>query len=300
MNTFVKGLICALGATLIWASNYPVSRFLFGNHAGSFNEFFLTLLRYMLTVLCLLPFTLKRGDWQIFRKDWRRDGKIFVILGVFGLAEGLTAFIALKYTTAARASLMANTSPVFTLLISWLMAREKVTGSKIAGMMLGLAGVILLGCSGGGDMFAAEKNMSIGDMLALLSGVCWALFTVFGTLIAVKYNGAFCACMLRIISLIFILPLLFIFPGNITLAMPAVVWCGIVWLAVFPSGVAVALWSRGQKYLSPGLLGAFGYISALSAALSSVILLGEKISWQLVAAALLIFAGMGAMMRHKK
>ncbi len=300
MNSMGKGLLGAFSATAIWAVNYLVSRALFGEYAEKFNEFFISVLHCILTVLCLLPFTFRNGDWQLFRRNWRRDGGMFLLLGFFVFAEMLCVFVSAKYTTAARSSLMANTSPVFTLLISFLAAKESLNGRKITGMLMGLTGVMLLGSSGGGDMFFAGGSMIFGDLLALISGVCWAAFTVFGSATAVKYGGMFFACLLRMISLLFILPLLVVFPEKITLQMPAAVWCGIAWLGIFPCGVAVALWSRGQKYLAPGLLGSFGYVSALGTVLLSAIVLGEKVTWQLVTSAVLIIAGVGLMMRHEK
>jgi len=71
-------------------------------------------------------------------KDWG----LFLFLAAIGIVgEGVLVFVATKYTPSARASLMANLSPVFTVLLSLLFAKEMLTGRKVTGMMLGFIGI---------------------------------------------------------------------------------------------------------------------------------------------------------------
>ena len=80
--------------------------------------------------------------------------------------------------------------------------------------------------------------------------------------------------------------------------LPLLVWIGIVYLGCGPSGLAVGLWRQALKYLPAGELGAFGYVSALSAVVFSVIFLGEKVTWGFAAAAALIVSGVSLMLRR--
>ena len=167
-NKRILGLCCAFLATLCWASNYPVSRFLFGKGAENLDEWAVSCLRLILALVFLLPFTVKKGDYRRLLENWRSDGKFFLLMSIFTLGEVLLAFVALKYTTAARASLMANASPLFTLLISVLAAKEVFTGRKILGLLMGLAGIILTASSKGGDAFSNGLSM----LLATRGGIC--------------------------------------------------------------------------------------------------------------------------------
>ena len=296
----LTGLLCALAATLCWASNYPVFRLIFkSSGTGNIDEWWSSWLRTALCTLLMLPFTFTSPgeSWGKFSKNWKQDWKIFLMLGFFLFAEGALCFAAAKYTTAARTSLFANTAPVFTMLISFVCAREALTGRKITGMLMGLGGIILAACTRGGDAFTVTGVTTLwGDMLALLSGVFWALFTVFGGDASSRYNGAFCTVLYRFSGLLLTLPLLFF--CNVTLDMPLKVWLGLIYLAAFSGGIAVWLWSYAQKHVEPGVLGSFGYLSAFCAALFSTLFLGEKITLPFIAAFVLILSGMGLIIKQ--
>ena len=292
------GLLCAFIATMCWACNYPVSRLMLGG--TQLDEWYLSYLRIIIAVLFMLPFTFKSGDWQLFRKNWKFDWKMFLFLGCCSIVEGVLCFVALKYTTAARASLMANTAPVFTLLISLLFAKEKANASKIAGMILGLCGIVLVALSQGKDIFSSGISTLGGDMLAVISGIFWSLFTVFGGNVSKKYSGLFCSVMFRATGLFLMIPVLIIFNSKITFDLPPRVWIGTLYLGIISSGVAVGIWSFAQKYVKPGALGAFGYLSALSATVFSMIFLKEQITLPFVIAFIAILSGVFLMIRNKE
>ena len=289
----LAGLFCALAATMCWASNYPVSRLIFNNGIGNVDEWWSAWLRNFFCAFCLLPltFTAKKDGWGKLISNWKSDLKIFIFLGVALVLESAMCFAAAKYTTAARTSLFANTSPVFTLLISFLFAKELLTGRKILGVLMGLTGVIIAAVSRGSDAFTANSLSTLGgDMLALISGVFWAIFTVFGGEASTRYNGIFCTVLYRVCGLLVLTPVLFF--CDISFKLPLTVWLGLLYMAVVSGGFAVWLWSYAQKHVEPGVLGSFGYLSAFCATLFSMLFLKEKITLPFVAAFILILGGM--------
>ena len=300
-NKRFLGLCCAFLATLCWACNYPVSRYLFGKGAENLDEWAVSYLRLILALIFLLPFTVKKGDYKRFCENWRSDGKFFLIMSIFTLAEVLLAFVSLKYTTAARASLMANASPLFTLFISFLAGREILNARKITGALLGMAGIVLVGISKGSDLFSGNNVSTLtGDLLALSSGVFWSLFTVFGEKVASRYNGLFCSAVFKIFGLILMVPLLLIFHSSFTFNLPLSVWIGLVYLGVVSSGLALALWAYAQKHVEPGAIGAFGYISATLATIFSMFFLKEKLTVTFLFSFLMVLGGVTLMIREKK
>ena len=300
-NKRLLGLLCAFTATMCWASNYPVFRLIF-NRAGAqdLDEWWSSWLRTLLCIFVMVPFTFtaKEGSWGLFKKEWKKDWKIFLFLGFALVAEGALCFAAAKYTTAARTSLFANTSPVFTLLISFLFAKELLSGRKIIGVLMGLAGILLAAFSKGNDAFTLGLSTLRGDLLALLSGVFWATFTVFGGEASSKYNGAFCTVLYRFCGVLLMTPVLFF--CDIQLDLPWKVWLGILYVAGVSGGLAVWLWSIAQKHVEPGVLGSFGYLSAFSATLFSVLFLNEKITFSFIAAFVLILGGLSLIIKQDK
>ena len=297
-NKLFTGLLCAFTATMCWACNYPVSRFMLGD--TQIDEYFLSYLRIIIAIIFILPFTFKGNDWQTFKVRWKTDWKLFVFLSFCCLSEGVLAFVSLKYTTAARASLMANTAPVFTLLISLMSGKEKANCRKISGMLLGLIGITLVALTQGKDVFSGNLSTLTGDALALISGIFWSVFTVFGVNAAEKYSGLFCSVMFKMMGLFLMIPVLLVFNSKISFDFPLRVWIGIFYLGIFSSGMAVGLWSIAQKHVKPGALGSFGYLSALTATIFSMIFLKEQISLLFVISFAAILSGVFLMVNNRE
>lgn len=294
-------MLCALLTTLCWACNFPVSRFLFGKGAEQLDEWAASYLRMIFALIFLLPFTFRKGEYKKLWENKKRDGLYFLLLSFLTMGEAVLAFIALKYTTAARASLMANTSPVFTLIISYFAGREILTGRKILGMSLGFSGLLLASFSRGSDVYSAGYVSTLtGDLIAIISGIFWSFYTVFGEKVASRYNGLFCSVIFKIISLFLMIPILICFDSSFQLKLPLSVWMGLLYLGICSSGLALALWSFAQKHVEPGALGAFGYISATCATVFSMIFLKEKLTLTFVLSFFLVLCGVFLMIRKEK
>ncbi len=289
------GLLCAFIATMCWACNYPVSRLLFkGSGVDDLDPWWTAWLRVFFgaVIFLVLSFFVSGDSWRKFRGSWKIDGKMFVFLAACSVAESVLCFIALKYTTSARASLLANTSPVFTLLISVIAGKEFLSRRKITGVLLGLSGIIIAAVSRGGDMFSGGVSTLAGDLLAVTSGIFWALFTVYGGTVSSRYQGVFCTALYRLGGILLMLPVLIVFDSRISFDMPFVVWAVLIYLSVISGGFATWLWSIAQRHVEPGSLGLFGYLSAFCATAFSLCFLGEKITAGLVLSFCCIIGGM--------
>ena len=96
------------------------------------------------------------------------------------------------------------------------------------------------------------------------------------------------------------IPLLLIFHSSFTFNLPLSVWIGLVYLGVVSSGLALALWAYAQKYVEPGAIGAFGYISATLATIFSMFFLKEKLTVTFLFSFLMVLGGVTLMIREKK
>jgi drug/metabolite transporter (DMT)-like permease len=124
--------------------------------------------RLGLSTLILVPFFILR----------RRTGtKITWAILIFPILGGvLTALdhgfwnTAVNFTTAANATLLANTAPLWVALFAWLVWKEQLKAAFWLGLLLTLAGAaIVLGTD-----FLSETTLGIGDLLAITAGVFYA------------------------------------------------------------------------------------------------------------------------------
>jgi len=113
--------------------------------------------------------------WFLSRSARRRWWSPRALLVGVAYAACLTLFVtANKHTTAASTIFLQSTAPLYLLLLSpWLLS-EKVRPGDLATMAaLGTGLVVLL--LGTDAPRATAPNPALGNLLALGSGVCWAL-----------------------------------------------------------------------------------------------------------------------------
>ncbi len=271
------GLSLAFTATAFWASFYIVGRYVFGENEGSIDPVFFTFLRFLMAgffFAAVLTWKRKIGSGVSML---RQNLWIFIFLGLIGIVgEGVLVFWSLKYTTAARSSLFANTSPIFTVLLAIFALNEKCSWRKVLGMTIGFAGAAAAIAGRGQSDISISGTSIIGDLLALGSGICWAAYTVWGANVTVKH-GSLLSTSASIMFGTIMLFILVIAGGNTTkLDFSWKLWLAIIYLGVFGNGLAYLCWYAALKYLKAGELGAFGYISAALSALMSFIFLKEQ------------------------
>jgi drug/metabolite transporter (DMT)-like permease len=125
--------------------------------------------RIGLTTIILLPVSLYH-----IRKTKVKLPKSVLLLpilgGIFTAFDHGTWNSSLRYTSAANATLLGNTAPLWVALFAWLIFRQKLCGLFWVGLALALGGaVIVLGSD-----FIQHPTIGLGDLLAMAAGVFYA------------------------------------------------------------------------------------------------------------------------------
>lgn len=96
---------------------------------------------------------------------------------IFACAGTMLLFVsATKLTSAANAILLQYTAPVFVCLFGWLFFRESLTSLDLAATAFVMGGMVLFFM---GNLSLNGGTERIGNLLAIGSGVCFGLQTVF-------------------------------------------------------------------------------------------------------------------------
>ena len=94
-------------------------------------------------VLCFVPHIQKVNGWKLLF-----DRKLFwqyLGLGTLGTALPMTVFmIALNFTTPTNAAILNQFEIVYSILLAWILLKERPTVKQIGGSLLVIAGVTLL------------------------------------------------------------------------------------------------------------------------------------------------------------
>ena len=132
--------------------------------------------RWTVAALILLPFALPALVAQ--RAVLRRDAGILLVLAFFGVALFQTlVYLGLRTTTAVNAVLLNSSLPLFMLLCSWAIERERATHRQVAGMLVSFAGILVI-LSRGELERLLQVELHSGDAWILLAMPVWGIYSV--------------------------------------------------------------------------------------------------------------------------
>lgn len=110
---------------------------------------------------------------------------------VFGGVLGpLALMVGLLYTSAATASLLLNLEAVLTAVLAWVVFRENTDRRIVLGMMLIVAGAVVLSVNGA----AGGAGLSWGSLFIASACLCWALDNNFTRKVSAN-DALFLACL---------------------------------------------------------------------------------------------------------
>ncbi|MGE5124241.1 MAG: DMT family transporter [Acidobacteriaceae bacterium] len=129
--------------------------------------------RIGLATLALLPIFLHR------QRKYHVRLPIAVLLfpilgGIFTALDHGTWNSSLRYTSAANATLLGNTAPLWVAIFSWLIFRQRLRGLFWLGLAFALGGAFTVL----GSDFVRHPTIGLGDLLAMAAGVFYAGYFV--------------------------------------------------------------------------------------------------------------------------
>ncbi len=211
----------------------------------------------------------------------------------------LTFLKAITMATTIDTAIMGTLGPIFTMIFAFLFLGEPITGKKAGGVALSFAGVIFLifnSVHEGG----VSATSPWGIVLLLLNSLSFSLYLgMFRPLIS-KYSVVTFSKWTFLFSLLLSLP--FSFKGFLTTdfaTVPSLVKWEIGYLVFFATFVAYFLIPFGQKYLRPTLVSMYTYLQPIIAAIVSIWAGMDVLTWQKLAATVLIVGGVVLVSRSR-
>lgn len=172
MNNQTKGVLFALFATLLWSVNMVIA----SGVKGHIPPVGLAFWRWTVACIVLAPFAAKRTfeSLPILKKHFW----YLTLTAVLGITIFNTLiYFAGKTTSAINLSLIAISIPLFIIILSRIIYKEKVSNIKIAGIATIIIGVLVL-ISKGSLQALLTINFTIGDLLMLLACFFFACYTI--------------------------------------------------------------------------------------------------------------------------
>src|SRR5678816_2324916 len=258
-------------ANLMWSGNWILGRAL----RESFDPIALNFWRWLVALLILAPFA-AGAAWHR-RALIRRHAGLLAFLALVGVtAFQSLVYLGLESTTAINAVLINASAPVFIVICSWVVDRERAGWRQIAGMLVSFLGVLVIVCQGEAARLL-QLEIHRGDAWILLAMPIWGIYSVLVRRSPPELRGAALTFVLAAIGVAMLLPLYFASAPRGPLRWPSETEAGaVLYVAVAASVLAFICWNRGVAVVGANaagftlpLLPAFGTVLA-------ILLLGES------------------------
>ena len=275
-----KDVATALGAALLFGASTPLAKALLGD----IPPLLLAGLLYLGSGvgLCAVRLVrdlgwrgagLTRGEWPWLAAAIALGGVLGPVLLMFGLLR----------TAATATSLLLNLEAVLTAVIAWTLFREHTQGRVVLGMILIVAGAVVLSWPSG-----APSTIGLaGPLLIAAACLCWALDNNLTRKVSAN-DALFLACAKGLAAGGINTGLALMLGARLP-AMPAL--AGALAVGLLGYGISLALFVLALRGLGTARTGAYFSTAPFIGAALAAVLLHEALTPSLWMAAVLMAAG---------
>ncbi|WP_099468596.1 DMT family transporter [Konateibacter massiliensis] len=269
-------ILLAVLCTILWGSAFPgvkISYEYFGILNGEIGATMLLAgLRFTLAgVLTLAAYFISIKKVVLPQKN---QVKGILITGVVqtGL-QYLFFYIGLSHITGAKGAILATTITFFSVFISHIMFQDdKITVRKLAGCLIGFAGIIIINLKDGG---ALGGFRILGDVVMLLSTFSAALGAMISKVVARKINPVMLTGYQMILGGILLAAIGGVSGGTLS-SSSVNGYILLIYLSLV-SAVAFSIWTTLLKYNQPSKIAVFNFAIPIFGTILSAVFLGDSI-----------------------
>ena len=263
-----------LGSTLA----FSLSMLIFGS-VGVFRKYidmpsgFVAMVRGFVGVAFLAVMMLilkKRPSFAAIKKNLSH----LILSGIAIGANWILLFESFNYTTVATATLCYYMAPVFVLILSPILFRERIGGARLIAAGTAIIGMVLVS-----EVWSFGEGSSdlVGILLALGAAILYASVTLINKKMG-EIEPYDKTVMQLAVAAIVVLPYTFIFeditvPQNIWLTAALLATIGII-----HTGLAYALYFGSVKGVGAASIAVLSYLDPILSIILSAALLGERMT----------------------
>lgn len=293
----IRGHASLWAANIVWGLNAPICKGVLRSGANPEGIDPFALSAYRMAGACLLFWTAS----LLLPRERVAPGDLLRLFfaSLFGIQLNQILFLrGLSLTSPVDASIIATLVPVLTMALAALFLREPITRLKAGGVLLGLAGALLLVFTSRHD---AQQPSSIGgDLLCIVSTVSYATYlTAFRDTI-VRYAPV---TVMKWMFLFAAAAALLIYRPQLAAvdygALSARTWAGIAFVVVGATFLSYLTVPVGQRYLRPTVVAMYNYLQPVVAVLFTVAVGLGTFGTVEAAAAACVFAGVWLVTQSK-
>jgi drug/metabolite transporter (DMT)-like permease len=271
--------------SVLWGSAF----FFVGVIGTTLPPFTVVLGRCGFAALALLAYvTLRGGRMPTSLRLW---GAFLVMGALTSLIPHSLIVWGQRHIASGLAAILVSTTPLFSVILThFLTDEERLTSSRLVGVLLGLGGVVVLigpaALWGMGQHGLAQLAILGAALAYACSGIYGRRFKALSPVVAAagQITG----------TTVLVLPLALVVEQPWTVHPTLVTWGALLGLALLSTAVAALLFFRILAVAGATNVMLVNFLVPISAVLLGRLILGERLDWTVFAGMALVFMGLAA------
>lgn len=276
-----NGIIFSIITALLFTTHEPVSKLF----AGEINPYAITAIRFFIGSLFLLPFSFR----EIIKEKkhvTKKDLGIMTALGILFICVSMVLLqvgVAIADSPALIAIIFSSNS-VFTILLSAIFLHNKLTKTKIAGIILCIIAVLF-----SADLTQGSNILSI--ILGILSALIFSIYTVLCKKYLSHIGGVIQTGITFFISSVILLIVLSILGIDILGGISRSNILLVLYISVLVTGVGYWAYSLALKKGGPQIAAIAFFVKPILTPLATFLINGIVPSYTIIIALIFMIAG---------
>ena len=189
----------------------------------------------------------------------RKDIGLFMLCALFGVTiNQLFFFHGLSLSSSINSGIIMTTNPILVTIIAYFLLKDKITRTKVTGIVLGATGAILLSLAGN----TGKGDSSLGDLFLFINALSYAIYLVIAKPLMQRYSP------FTVITYVFTFGLFYmlIYPPTyieiVQIDFSAItpnIWVKITYIVIGVTFFTYLLTMYGLKYVGPSIASAYIY-----------------------------------------
>ena len=248
----------------------------------------LVALRLIPAALLLWAIVIASGEKpKEYLKLWRH----FLVMGFLACVFPFSCISAGElYISSSLAAIINSTTPLFTAIGAHFLLGERLRLNKILGILCGFLGILAVFAPA---LLSSHDNNEWGAFLVLLASISYAAGLLYTRTFLAHVPSMLGAASQVLAAALIITPAALIVDRPWEQPMPSLqALLGIGGLALFGTAIAFAIYYKLNKSAGPTYTSTSTLLFPAIAVLLGVLILGEKLSWNIILGCLIIFSGL--------
>jgi len=236
------------------------------------------------------------GRVMITRKS---DYARFALYGLLGVVLNQLLFVkGLQMTTVVNATLLSTTIPIFALIVSITLGFDRMTLTKVVGIVLAAAGVVYLIDPARADF---SGSTTLGNLLIIANSICYGAYIAISKDMFERYGALTVITWMFIFGIIITTPFGIYHTDSATISSAgAAAWLSVGYIILVPTVGAYYLNAWALERAAPSTVAIYIYLQPLIAAVLAPLIINEPWNPRAWVAMVFIFAGVFVVTRRER